>query len=136
MPVDYKKKLEITAEHELILEKNKLETVRRELLETKEKSLIDQATRDEEISKIEDQNVREDLQAQIDALRRGTNDANKADLSNLSGADYEIELLNKKIDNLKELAAHCSRNDDSNGYQEAQIKMREAYEKLDSYLDN
>ena len=136
VPVDYKKRLEITAEHELILEKTKLETVRHDLLETKEKSLIDQATRDEEISKIEDANIRDNLQTQIDVLRKGSETNTSDDLSNLTGVDYEIELLNRKVKNLKALADHCNTIEDSVGYDNAQRSIRNAYEKLDSYLDS
>lgn len=69
-PNDLKNNLQATSEHKLLIEKNKLENVRSEFLATAETSIIEQAKRDLEISKIEDQELKRSVQANVESLRK------------------------------------------------------------------
>ncbi|MDH5919033.1 hypothetical protein [Vibrio splendidus] len=68
-PTDLRNTLQANSEHKLLVEKNKLESLRSEYLATAEKSLIDQAKRDLEIERIEDESIKQNVQSSIDSLR-------------------------------------------------------------------
>lgn len=61
--------LDIQREHKYLLEKIKLEKTRTLALADKENDLINKAKRDEDIKKIEDEELRESLKREIDQLR-------------------------------------------------------------------
>lgn len=91
-PISKHKKLELSNEHDLLIEKEKLEKQRASLLKTKEEELISQAKRDEEIKAIDDEEVREDLQNQIDELREKSQyffSANNNDSDNQTQPDFD-----------------------------------------------
>ena len=135
-PIDHKKKLEIVAEHALIIARTKLESERRVLLETEEETLIDQATRDEKINLIEDDSVRENLQTQIDTLRQKSGDFFQTEQSDISPAEHQIKMHQKRIENLKDLLEVARNSGDDSVYQHTQKKITEAYLRLDEYLEN
>jgi hypothetical protein len=68
-PTELQNNLQAQSEHRLIIEKQKLEKARSELLEDAEIELIDRAKRDVELDDIEDTDVREKLQLEIESLR-------------------------------------------------------------------
>lgn len=57
------------ADHQVLQEKLKLEEIRQSFQKTREEGLIEEAKRDEKISSIRDDGVRQKLQDQIDELR-------------------------------------------------------------------
>ncbi|ATO20331.1 hypothetical protein BS636_11960 [Acinetobacter sp. LoGeW2-3] len=65
---------ELVREHKYLAEKNKLEKERAIELGNKEKELIEQAKRDEDIDKIEDEKLKESLKREIDQLRKNRNE--------------------------------------------------------------
>ncbi|EHK2867749.1 hypothetical protein C4G74_RS22970 [Vibrio parahaemolyticus] len=64
--IDY---VNIDAEHKRLLRIFQLEALRSELLATKEKELIDRALRDDQVSKIEDEETKEKLTKDLASLR-------------------------------------------------------------------
>ncbi|MFB6330548.1 hypothetical protein ACVCFZ_10790 [Acinetobacter variabilis] len=92
---------ELAREHKYIAEKNKLEKERAVELANKENELIDQAKRDIDIEKIDDENAKESLKAEIDKLRQErnqlahTNDIVKDKKLN----SYEKEILDYLVNN-------------------------------------
>ena len=129
VPVDRTKKMEISAEHELILEKTKLESVRRGLLTEKEDSLIDQATRDEKVKSILNPEIRDNLQSQIDAIR--TTSDNDTELSTSA---KRIQALRDQIANLEELSNHYAKRNEDEAYHDTQQRIAEVYSDIDMYL--
>lgn len=68
---------ELEREHKYIAEKNKLENERAVELANKEKELIDQAKRDIDIDKLEDDQVKQNLREEIEKLRNERDQASK-----------------------------------------------------------
>lgn len=87
----------LVREHKYIAEKNKLEKERAVELANKENELIDQAKRDEDIEKIEDETVKENLKREIDQLRKDRqelkNDKNSTPNSQIKINSYEKKIL-------------------------------------------
>ncbi len=71
-PTRLKNTLQARSEHHYLIQKQELEKARSELMKVAENELIEQAKRDEEIEKIENDETRIKLQEEIDKLRKET----------------------------------------------------------------
>lgn len=69
-PTSLKNNLQARSEHSLLIEKQKLEEARSELLKNAETELIERAKRDSSLDEIENEDVRETLKSEIDQLRK------------------------------------------------------------------
>lgn len=92
---------ELAREHKYIAEKNKLEKERAIELANKENELIDQAKRDIDIEKINDENTKVSLKAEIDKLRLERNQLAHSDdiLKSKNLNSYEKDILDYLINN-------------------------------------
>lgn len=95
-PNDLKNNLQAGSEHTLLVEKQKLETKRNELLKSAEAELIERAKRDAELSEIEDKDIRESLQAEIEQLRK-ERDAHRSSTNNPEQKD-KLDISQEQID--------------------------------------
>ncbi|PTR16072.1 hypothetical protein C8R31_10286 [Nitrosospira sp. Nsp2] len=68
-PTELKNSVQARTEHNLLVVKQGLENIRSEILSRRERELIDRAKRDEELNKIEDQEIKEKLKSEIGELR-------------------------------------------------------------------
>jgi hypothetical protein len=68
-PTDLKNNLQASSEHKLLIEKNKLESLRSEYLETAETSIIAQAKRDIEIEQIDNEELKDNVRSSIQNIR-------------------------------------------------------------------
>ena len=76
-PTELKNTLQAESEHLLLIKKNELEKLRSQTLSIKEEELIERAKRDNELSQIENENIRNNLEEEIEKLRK-----NRDSLSN------------------------------------------------------
>jgi hypothetical protein len=75
-PTDLKNSLQAKSEHNMLVEKNRLEKLRSELQATAEKNIIEQAKRDEEVEGIQDEELKENVRSSIKAIREENSTAN------------------------------------------------------------
>lgn len=97
-PTSLKNNLQARSEHSLIIEKQKLEEARSELLKNAETELIERAKRDSSLSEIENENVRETLKSEIEQLRKERDEIRlsedpPAKISNPKLLDEQEEIL-------------------------------------------
>jgi len=69
-PTELKNSLQAESEHKLLTKKQELEDARSEILKSAEKELIERAKRDVELSEIDDEKVRGELESEIVQLRK------------------------------------------------------------------
>lgn len=69
-PNEVKNVLQAHSEHKLLLKKQELEKVRAAILSNAEMELIDRAKRDEELNKIENIEIKEQVKSKIEQLRK------------------------------------------------------------------
>lgn len=88
---------DLKREHKYLAEKNSLEKERAIALADKESELIEQAKRDEDIDKIEDEKLKENLKREIDELRKNRNELvhNKTSIENQN--QKELSAFQKKV---------------------------------------
>lgn len=78
-PTDLKNNLQAKSEHKILTEKNRLEQLRSESLAISEQSIIEQAKRDQQVEKIEDEELKENVKSSIQAIREESTDPYKID---------------------------------------------------------
>lgn len=93
--IEIQNNLALEIEHKHNIKKTQLENSRSELFATKENELIDRAKRDQEIEKIQDKKVKDQLKQEIDELRTKRNllahdDFGTSSVISLSEAEKEI----------------------------------------------
>lgn len=93
--IEIQNNLALEIEHKHNIKKTELENSRSKLFATKENELIDRAKRDQEIEKIEDEKVKDQLKQEIDELRTqrnllANNNLGTPSIMNLSEAEKEI----------------------------------------------
>jgi len=99
-PTDYKNHLQVISEHKLLLKRQQMEELRARGLSSREKELIERAKRDQEIRSIEDAKIRQDLQQELNQLRKQNNS-----LSHSTNSDDErVAKLTSLIDTYRTLA--------------------------------
>ena len=101
-PTNLRNLIQAQAEHALLVKKQELEEERMRLSSTKEKALIDQATRDKEIEEIDNIAVREKLKSEIESLRSKSQDKDLVNIDNRERIKKEIELFNEIAKNYRE----------------------------------
>jgi len=109
-PTDLKNNLQASSEHRLLIEKNKLESIRSEYLATAEKSIIDQAKRDLEVNKIEDEELKQNVKSNIQSLRKKSSKEESSTKKISIDYDDPKELL-KLADEFRERAKKSSISD-------------------------
>jgi hypothetical protein len=119
-PTDLRNGLQANSEHKLLLKKQELEEVRSAILSNAERELIDRAKRDEELNKIEDEDTKNKLKSEIDALRKEKEVENNPKYEN---PEQLLEMANK----YREMSTKVSSgSDDQNSLK---IKARALEEK-------
>lgn len=94
-PTSLKNNLQARSEHSLLIEKQKLEDARNELLKKAETELIERAKRDSSLDQIENEDVRETLKSEIEQLRR------ERDSIRSSGETRDPKLLDEQKELLR-----------------------------------
>lgn len=108
-PTDIKNSLQAKSEHKLLVEKNELENIRSKYLATTEQSIIEQAKRDLEINKIEDQELKDSVKSTVGSLR-----SNQAISIENQAANHKLESpeeLFKMADQYRQRAQKSSLTD-------------------------
>jgi hypothetical protein len=85
-PTEMKNALQAQSEHTLLIKKKQLEELRSEMLSSAERKLIERAQRDQELESIENEEVKEQLKAEIEQLRSGQS---TEIIPNKASPDYE-----------------------------------------------
>jgi len=83
-PAIHKNSLQITTDHERLMQQTKLESLRNNMFAKKEEGLIEQAKRDQEVQSIEDDKLRKRLEKEIESLRKERDDLKNAGNTKLS----------------------------------------------------
>lgn len=94
-PTSLKNNLQARSEHSLLIEKQKFEDARNELLKRTETELIERAKRDSSLDQIENEDVRETLKSEIEQLRR------ERDSIRSFGETRDSKLLNEQKELLR-----------------------------------
>lgn len=99
--------LQAETEHSMLLKKQELEALRNKMLTQKEENLIEQAKRDQEISQIENEELRQKLQMEVEKLRSERDQlAHSKSMSTGTAFDYKqvkdlIDLYQKRAEEAK-----------------------------------
>lgn len=115
-PTELKSTLQLQSEHKLLSTKQELEQMRNAILSTEENELIDRATRDEKLSKIEDEAIRKKLQSEIEQLRRERDELGNPQKYKPDYSEYKQ--LMELADGLRERAKISNNSDDRRNYAE------------------
>ncbi len=135
IPVRKRKFLQIKSSHQILIEKESFENTRRQIKATREEALIDEAIRDQEINKIEDTEIREELEKKIDESRQ----ENSSDITPDNSLFHKTSYALKKAqieDKIKSLIRQKRRHDNKNELGKvAQVEEQidQAYEALSVY---
>jgi hypothetical protein len=130
-PRNYHNLLQAESEHNLLVKKNELEKLRGSLLSIKEEELIDRAKRDEELSQIDNKNIRKKLEKEIVSLRTERDSFVKD--KNINSVD--IEHLKKLLEMYEIKAEEAEFQGSPDGLESAHKKIQELREKL-SKIEN
>ena len=108
MPIEYRQIIHISSKNKILIKEQEFEEVRAKLLATKEKELISRAKRDKEIKSFQDDDLRDELQKQIEDLRNQVDDKeqNVNASKSTTGPDLveiymELAKLNEKKGNIE-----------------------------------
>ena len=94
--------MQADAAHRLLLQKQQLENTRKRMLADDETALIEAAKRDYAINQIEDDEIRKNLQKQIDELRVAYSATAQPSVRQNQHA-IEMEIINQKIEQFTKL---------------------------------
>ncbi|WP_019557129.1 hypothetical protein [Thiomicrorhabdus arctica] len=128
IPTDLKNSLQADSESKLILEKQKFESANAKLLATLEEGLIDRAKREVEINKIEDEDIKEKLKAEVEGVRvRSATPVEIAEKRAISVLSDEEDQL---IKDLTKAEGRCSMKAIIEGSKFGAVKIRHLIEQL------
>jgi hypothetical protein len=124
--------LALEAEHEKTIKQKKLEQELSELFAIKEEELIERATRDAKVEEIEDESAKENLNRELEQLRKERDLLSKREgIVKRHGSEVEsLEKLEQSHRNMSELNRQMKKYEEAKAHEEEALVIRKKIAKL------